>query len=136
MRSYHRDNHFTKHAVALFERACELVQLMPDPPEGAEPWRCHEVARAVGDVLKLRVVDGYCGAVEHSWLVIPNGAARGVDAILDVYAAGILPQVLLVDCEGILPYRDVYRPSCARADVRHDAIGTLLGFTSEAGVSS
>jgi len=134
MRSYHLENHFTKEAADLFERASELVTLMPDPAADEAPWRCHEVARAVGRVLGLNVVDGHCGAVEHSWLMIPGGASHGLAAILDVYAPGVLPQVVLLACDGVLPFRRGYRPGPPRTDVREQVVETLIGSAVAAGV--
>lgn len=59
--------------------------------------RCHELARAVGKLLRLRVVDGYVveqfGIGDHSWLLTPAGN------ILDVYAVARLPVVQLVQQE-------------------------------------
>ncbi len=122
MRSYHETEHFGAGAVELFRRAQEIVSAIPDPETGAEPWRCHEVARVVGGALGLEVVDGSYGSVSHSWLVMPGGGTSGCDAILDVYAAGVLPQVVLVDLYHALPARQSYRPGKPRDDVRHNDI--------------
>lgn len=122
MHSFHETEHFTEVAVALFRRAQEIVSAIPDPETGAEPWRCHEVARVVGWSLGLEVVDGTYGHVSHSWLVVPGGGTSGCDAILDVYAAGVLPQVVLVDLYHALPARQNYKPGKPRDDVRHDDI--------------
>jgi hypothetical protein len=101
VRSYSEAKVFSVSARALLEIAVELVQKIPDPLPDEPEWRCHEVARAVGERLGLRVVDGRFGGIEHTWLVVPRGLleddrAPG-EAILDVYAIGILPQVRLVD---------------------------------------
>lgn len=66
--------------------------------------RCHELARAIGQIHGLQVQDGYYGYVEHSWCwmtpwmevelgypLIPN--------LLDVYAVGKLPMVQLHDMQ-------------------------------------
>ena len=92
----------TPEALALYERAVVLVASLPDEDHLlGKPVRCHEVARAVGRILGLPVVDGVCGAVQHSWLTIQ--AHRDPDErtfILDVYAVGRLPPVQLVDTFG------------------------------------
>lgn len=118
MRSFHESEHFGTVAVALFKRAQEIVAAIPDPENGAEPWRCHEVARVVGEALGLDAVDGSYGAVSHSWLVVPGGGTSGCDAVLDVYAAGVLPQVVLVDMYYGLPGIKNYAPGRPRSDIR------------------
>lgn len=59
--------------------------------------RCHELARAVGKLLRLRVVDGYVvetfGIGDHSWLLTPAGN------ILDVYSIAQIPMVQLIHQE-------------------------------------
>lgn len=74
-----------------------------------EPVRCHELARAVGQMLKLEYEDGRFGFVEHTWLwtspcdktvapwVLPN--------VLDVYTPGSMPMVQLVHMATGLPPR-------------------------------
>lgn len=122
MRSFHETEHFTEVAVALFRRAQEIVSAIPDPETSAEPWRCHEVARVVGGVLGLEVVDGSYGSVSHSWLVVPGGGTSGCNALLDVYAAGVLPQVLLVDMYYGLPGIKSYVSGRQRNDIRQGDI--------------
>lgn len=112
MRSYSETSGFTDRAQDLLREAQGIVSLIPDPAEGRPCWRCHEVAHAVGDLLGLKVVDGMFGSVEHSWLVIPDGCSkRDGDAILDVYAVGVLPQVLLVSTYAALPHHETYCPA-------------------------
>lgn len=110
MRGYAETSGFTGRAQDLLREAQEIVALIPDPAEGRPCWRCHEVAHAAGDLLGLKVVDGMYGAVEHSWLLIPDGCRQDEDVILDVYAVGVLPQVLLVSTYAALPHHETYRP--------------------------
>ncbi len=73
-----------------------LIQL-PDSIS-SEPLRCHEVARIVGQLFDLRVVDGNFGGVEHSWLLLRDTFVVGgttYRTILDPYAVGRLPLVQL-----------------------------------------
>jgi hypothetical protein len=98
--------------------------------------RCHELARAVQivcdahmhmrwgydgegvieDIVRLDVLDGKCGPVEHSWLRFPDGV------ILDPYVPGRLPSVQLVDpIVGI-----AYRPGEQRHDIRFEIVGRLI----------
>ena len=81
--------------------------------------RCHELARAAAEVLNdvtLEVVDGKCGPVEHTWLVLSDGA------ILDPYVPGRLPAVQLVDpLVGAM-----YRPDAPRDDIRQAIVDQLV----------
>lgn len=71
--------------------------------------RCHELVRAVGELLELpaeRVADGYCGLTEHSWLWMGKRERyKPPPNILDVYAVGRLPQVQLVYPRAPFDYR-------------------------------
>ena len=99
---------------ALRERAAKLVGWLP------EGMRCHEVARAVGEVLGLPVVDGRYGCVNHSWLVVDG-------YILDVYCVGRLPLVQVVDMSPTLPHRSDYQEGTARGDIDHAAVASAIG---------
>ena len=81
--------------------------------------RCHELARAVHLIVqdhKLELVDGKCGPVEHSWLVLSDGA------ILDPYVPGRLPAIQLVD-----PIVGrMYQPGEPREDIRDTIIDRLI----------
>lgn len=79
-----------------------MVAAVPDGDHLlGKPIRCHEMARAVGRILDLPVVDGVCGAVQHSWLTIKaHQDPTEREFILDVYAVGRLPPVQLVDTFG------------------------------------
>lgn len=83
--------------------------------------RCHELARAVHLIVyaaehKIAVVDGKCGPIEHSWLVLSDGA------ILDPYVPGRLPAVQVID-----PIvATTYRPGPGRADIRQKIVDQLV----------
>lgn len=83
--------------------------------------RCHELARAVHLVVyarehKIEVVDGKCGPIEHSWLMLSDGA------ILDPYVPGRLPAVQIID-----PIvATVYRPGPRRDDIRQEIVDQLV----------
>lgn len=81
--------------------------------------RCHELARAVQHVLDedlVVVVDGQCGPVEHSWLVLAGGV------ILDPYVPGRLPAVQIVDrLVGAM-----YRMGSMREDIQQATIDRLV----------
>jgi hypothetical protein len=97
----------------------------------AKTWgnelRCHELARAVHVVLDekisklvatcaLRVVDGKCGPVEHSWL------RTGTGIVLDPYVPGRLPAVQILD-----PLLAVmYRSGPSRTDIRQEVVDQLI----------
>lgn len=131
MKSYHEEHHFDEAAVSLWRAACRLVEALPDPEPGEEPWRCHEIVRVVGKLLEretgeaLIVVDGKYGHVSHSWLLYKKAGYCPV--ILDVYACGRLPQVQLVALDLTLPHGlSVYSPTTMRADIREDLCARLL----------
>lgn len=97
MRSYSEVRVFSARALSLRTGAHRLVERVPDPIDANEDWRCHELARAIGSLLRLDVVDGKFGGVDHSWLLVPDGCLDRHVAFLDVYAVGSIPQVRLVD---------------------------------------
>ena len=124
MRSYSETDVFSQYQLDVLEAAERLVDAIQDPPVGADPWRCHEVARAVGVRLGLRCVDGKYGSVDHTWLVVGVG-----DVILDVYAVGSLPQVRLLDVRlWMLPHAKGYVAGAPRDDIRVDALKALAVF--------
>lgn len=55
MRGYSETEVFSKAARKLLARARDLVKGLPDPAEGSEPLRCHEVARVVAQKLAGQV---------------------------------------------------------------------------------
>lgn len=124
MISYTERTIFTSGDLELFEFAARAVALAPhliefqfafDKARGASSAtrevRCHEMARAVVDVLVLArinhlsfvppllsVIDGHCGPIEHSWICYTTREHAFTSArILDVYVPGRVPMVQLVD---------------------------------------
>jgi hypothetical protein len=97
---------FSAKEVKLFEMATRLVDNLEDIPG----LRCHELARAVGQVLHLDSQDGWFGDVAHSWLWTSKPQSNFfVPNILDVYSVGCLPMVRLIDMKHILPYNLAYK---------------------------
>lgn len=134
MISYSQTNVFTGEELSLLHKATALVEKITD--DGSE-IRCHELARAVGEVLQLEVADGQYGFVEHSWLWttsfpkdLHEGQLHGdFPNILDVYSVGQLPIVRLVSCDHPqLPHLGWgYRPSFTkRTDIRHSVVSHLV----------
>ena len=135
MKGYSELEMFTFSERQLLERATALVAKVADEVMDGDLIRCHELARAVGDVLQLPVVDGKFGSVEHSWLLtckLPDAPTSGFvrrPSILDVYSVGRLPMVQLVctSCWGLTPHRcyvDV--PLVVRDDINMCIVGKLL----------
>ncbi len=99
--SYSEREVFDTRELDLWRRATRLCAYIP---ERFANVRCHELARAVGRVLALPVEDGLYGFVDHSWLWtrpvqrLPTSRI-GWPNILDVYAVGRLPMVMLVASE-------------------------------------
>lgn len=108
---------FRQAHLRLFRRVEDSVSRVSD--SWGNELRCHELARAIYRVVGDRtivVVDGHCGAVEHSWLVLSDGA------IVDPYAPGRLPAVQIVD-----PIvASAYRPGSRRADIRRAIVDKLV----------
>lgn len=120
MISYTETETVTEQDLELLRRATALVARVPGKLYGR--WvRCHELARAVGRVLDLPVVDGRYGAMEHSWLYVPP-ASRAL--VLDVYVPGALPQVQL--CASWLGAPVMYRAGKDRTDIRVHIVERLL----------
>lgn len=112
---------FTRQQLDLLREATTIVDLLP-----VASWRCHEVARVVGKLLKLDVVDGQYGGMQHSWCTLePLEETRWGAKLLDPYAVGRLPQVQLVFIPRHLwmPGGGLYRPDGKpRADVNDGMI--------------
>ena len=120
---------FTVREQKLLKVATELVARIPDQ----EGLRCHEIARAVGHVLGLEVQDGRFGAMEHSWLwtepIVRYVGAGRYPNILDCYAVGALPQVVLIQMGYLLPWNQAYHPYAVgemRDDINAELVQRLL----------
>jgi hypothetical protein len=132
MIGYAEQEVFSEDEQALLARAIQLVKLAPYEIDG-EAVRCHELARAVAAHLRLTVADGWFGMVDHSWCwcqrfrpgfgPLPN--------ILDVYAPGRLPQVMLVDSSSTWLPRD-YKLGDRRRDIRRPVIRRLFEMLGKA----
>jgi len=126
MKGYSEKEHFGAHALEYFYSAVDLVALLPEKDEQGRLLRCHEVARIVGSILGLEVVDGrYEYGCEHSWCIVPDKVGRGF-SILDPYAVARIPPVQLVVVLPTIPNR--YFPEAARDDIRQDVIDHLLKY--------
>ena len=113
----------TKLDLELLKHATNLVALCPGKIGGK--WvRCHELARAVGEVLGLEIVDGSYGAMEHSWLMVRSGIGERGVLVLDVYVPAALPQVQLRPYWLGAPV--MYRAGEMRKDIRKHVVKQLL----------
>jgi hypothetical protein len=134
MKSYSETDVFTSKELTLLKVAQSCVEHVQHR-EGVT-IRCHELARAVGKVLKLDVVDGSYGFVDHSWLwttpcpkrLVGSDLYVGFPNILDVYSVGQLPMVRLVACDHPqLPHLGwAYRPGSPRTDINHRLVVMLI----------
>jgi len=115
---------FTLEDLEFWARATHLVEAIPDTMD--KPIRCHEVARAVGRILDLPVVDGHYGAVDHSWLMTRTRSNK--PKILDVYSVGRLPQVQLLVLDPGTSHTTIFRPGPYRTDIRNDVVEHMVGF--------
>lgn len=118
---------FSEHELALFRRATQLVALLPEKDQHDEILRCHEVARVVGHMLDLEVIDGrYEYGAEHSWCIITQVTKFRSFSILDPYAIGRLPIVQMYYIAPTIPNR--YFPEARRSDIKQDVVEHLLGY--------
>jgi hypothetical protein len=126
MRGYAEAEVFTSLDMTYLRYATDLVEGAPSKigKGDEEEWvRCHELARAIGAVLDLVVVDGSYGACEHSWLMTPDRR------VLDVYVPARVPQVQLVDAR--CPWAQAeYRAGERRTDIRQHVIDELSLITN------
>lgn len=88
----------------LFNKIEHIMRQLPDLDLGQDEnglkilISCHMVARAIGQVLNLKWVDGIYGRTEgnigftHSWLLTPDK-----EFIIDCYPVGMLGGPLLID---------------------------------------
>lgn len=143
MKSYHEGTTFKPEMLAYLERATEIVARIPETQLSQEAakrignatFRCHELTRVVAKILHLDFVDGVYGAVDHSWILIPdirNGWISSV--ILDVYAVGRLPMVQLVDPR-VPGLHNLYKMRDQRTDIDEVTVrelGVKLSLIQEA----
>lgn len=103
--------YFSLEEVELFRRIRTAVDHFPDIDLGFDTKRkspvvlsCHMLARAIGKVFKLEVVDGFIYPnYEHSWVLTHEGN------IIDLYPVAIIGGPILVEHKtGAGPSRRIY----------------------------
>ncbi|HWA29164.1 MAG TPA: hypothetical protein VG734_26170 [Lacunisphaera sp.] len=134
MIGYSGSEMFTREAQELLALATMVVAIFPETDDDGELFRCHEVARALGKLLNLPVVDGKYGIVDHSWLQLDRWR------VLDVYAVGRLPPVQLVSIGALtIPEYQSYQAGPERDDIRTANVEKLealaLAFSQELGAN-
>jgi hypothetical protein len=126
MKSYSELEMFPDRQLALLGHATWLIERVQAEPE----LRCHELARAVGRVLKLPHQDGFYAFVDHTWLWTEERAEYHpwlLPNILDVYAVGSLPQVRLVDMQHPgCGHVQLYRFDRPRTDIDESLVERLV----------
>lgn len=128
---------FTLDDLAVLREATAIVDLIPTDFDKGRLLRCHEVARVVGKMLNLRIVDCKYGAMDHTvCLVRParNGKLKGPSGavILDPYCPGRLPQVQLVYQYVGAPNDGLYRSTPERDDIRWPLVDKLIAHVGKA----
>jgi len=118
---------FCETEIALYEKAVEMLKVLPEHSPWGTLLRCHELARVVGELLDLEYVDGlYSGFMEHSWCLMPERHDRIGRNILDVYPVGRFPLPQLVDgCHSALA--KLYAIGDMRTDIRQCDVEWLAG---------
>lgn len=117
---------FVPSDLKILERATAVVRLFPDRDHQDRYIRCHEVARAVYEILDLKsldgpkVEDGKYGSVEHSWIRFDR------KTVLDVYAIGRLPMVQLVELNWQGRTNELFVPGPLREDIREDVLREMI----------
>ncbi len=101
-----------KEDISIFEHIRDAIISLPDLDLGTDEagqniiLSCHMLARAVGEVYSLRVVDGFFYPYyQHSWVETKYGN------VIDPYPVGILGGPILVDGNRIYaPSKHLYLP--------------------------
>lgn len=135
MQGYAERAVFTRDEVRLYSRARRASGALFGADFDAV--RCHELARAFGEVLGLPHQDGRFQGVEHTWLWTRPISPEELRAnewevsnppnVLDVYVPGMVPIVALLDYSSwTLPWRHLYVPGPERTDVLVDEVATLV----------
>jgi hypothetical protein len=129
MQGYSNKNIFTQYELEAHRTAVTLVERLPE----IEGLRCHELTRAVATILRtsplcslrIDVVDGKFGLVDHSWIVFSHNPYRYI--LLDVYAVGSVPVVQLHDM-GSISIRDArtYTEGPTRDDIDSTMVTHVL----------
>lgn len=125
MQSYSEREIFDPKYILCMRLVERLVERLPDKVHG-DPLRCHEVARIALDVIeksfdvRVAVLDGHYGPVEHSWLLLQSRDPKKMHVILDPYAVGRLPPVQLVSVN--LGHAALYRVGNQRDDIRAEVL--------------
>jgi hypothetical protein len=132
MKGYSEREVFEAHELSLLKQATELVANVDDE-HFTFVIRCHELARAVGRILRLPHEDGKYtvlpergGGVDHSWLLVARESRREAPSILDVYAVGQLPQVQLFASALTVPHHRLFMPGRERADIDDRRVVLLM----------
>lgn len=126
MIGYAERHHLSPVLVAVYRRACTLVERVSHTARDGSEVRCHELARAVAHRLAVggsaaEVVDGSLWCVEHTWILLQG---QGERALLDVYAPGRVPQVQLLHDHPVVSRG--YERGPERRDVRQVVVDDLL----------
>ena len=125
MKGYAATYVFSADEIRDFERATTLVARLPEKDNKGRLIRCHEVVRALKELLPSPVgawvlQDGHYRTVNHTWLWNKQGH------ILDVYAVARFPMVQLLDADIHFHRTDLFRPGPSRRDIRHKVVQTLI----------
>lgn len=128
MRSYAEIAIFDPYYINVFNMAIKLVEKASnDDKIDDKVIRCHELARAVANVLSghnLQVVDGKLEGIEHTWLAFAgNIGDPNSKHILDVYVPGRMPQVQLIHDHFFVAKQ--YKAGHYRHDVDHAIVQKL-----------
>ena len=128
MKGYTEKVLFSEGAKVCLEMANKIIDYIDHEWNKDDQLRCHEVARICQEIIvrefpliKVKVVDGLFGRIDHSWLVI----ARRF--LLDVYCIGQLPQVKLLhpDIFGI-DLDDSYSERGERTDIDEQLVEKMV----------
>lgn len=127
MEGYAHHEIFNEGTRDIYKWVRRVVAGIPDCTPDGELVRCHELTRAISRGLLVPwsrhvMVDGRCGAVDHTWISFP-GLARGREVILDCYAPGRLPLVSLQDSWGKLG--SLYVAGDPRKDIDQEVVDWL-----------
>lgn len=143
MKSYSEEFVFTRREQKIWRAALQMVGSLHFDEEQERLIRCHELARAVGQLLELPVIDGRFGMFEHSWLwtrtlTIEESTQWGQGGwlhedrprILDVYRPGAMPMVVMLDTWCLLSHRERFVIEEPRTDIDDRMVDRLVSQLS------
>jgi len=118
VKSYTLKECVSEEAVQIWKEATRLISFIQGY---SDLIRCHELARAVVEIVGGEVRDGKFGPIEHSWIQLKTPCL----SILDPYQPGTVPQCVLIHKNLLNPIVSLYESWPFRTDIRNDVVQSI-----------